>query len=119
MNMDLARRSPFFATAGEAAMTRLLRGSFTQQLPRGTTLFDQHEMPDFVHLLLEGSIGLRARAEAEESTLVEIFTAGELFLAPAVLLGLPYLASAVALTEVRVLMIQGDAFRDGVAQDPA
>jgi CRP/FNR family transcriptional activator FtrB len=119
MNLELARRSPFFAAAGEAAMLRLLRGSFTQQLPRGSTLFDQYETPAFVHLLLEGSIGLRARADGNDSTLVEIFTAGELFLAPAVLLELPYLASAVALTEIRVLMIQADSFRDGVEQDPA
>ena len=119
LNIDLARRSPFFATAGEAAMTRLLRGSFTQQLPRGTTLFDQHELPNFLHLLLEGSIGLRARAETDDQTIVEIFTAGELFLAPAAILNLPYLATAVALTEVRVLMIAADAFRDGIAQDPA
>jgi CRP/FNR family transcriptional activator FtrB len=48
--------------------------------------------------------------------MVELFGAGELFLAPAVVLSLPYLASAVALTEVRVLMIPADAFRDGVGR---
>ncbi len=119
MTLDLARRSPFFAAAGDAALDRILRVSFAQQLPRGTTLFDQYEEPNFLHLLLEGSIGLRARAETEDTTVVEIFTAGELFLAPAVILRLPYLASAVTLTEVRVLMIPADAFRAALEQDPA
>lgn len=118
-NLDLLRRSPFFASAGEAAMTRLLRPSFTQQLPRGTVLFDQHELPNFLHLLLAGSVGLQARDETEAETVVEIFGVGELFLVPAALLGLPYLASGVALTDVRVLMIPADVFREGMTQDPA
>lgn len=119
LNIDLLRRSPFFAAAGETAMERLLRPSFTQQLPRGALLFDQHEMPNFLHLLLAGSVGLQARDEARAETIVEIFGAGELFLVPAAILGLPYLASGAALTDVRVLMIPADAFREGIAQDPA
>lgn len=119
LNIDLVRRSPFFAAAGEAAMARLLRPSFTQQLPRGTVLFDQHELPGFLHLLLSGSVGLQARDEAGAETLVEILGAGELFLAPAAILDLPYLASGIALTDVRVLMIPAETFREGIAQDPA
>ena len=118
-NIDLLRRSPFFAAAGEAAMVRLLRPSFTQQLPRGTVLFDQHEMPNFLHLLLAGSVGLQARDEAGAETIVEIFGPGELFLAPAAILGLPYLASGVALTDVRVLMIPAETCREGLSEDPA
>lgn len=118
-NLELLRRSPFFATAGEAAMARLLRPSFTQQLPRGAILFDQNELPDFVHLLLAGSVGLKAEAEGGTATCVEIFGPGELFLVPAAVLSLPYLASGVALTDVRVLMIPAETFREGIAQDPA
>lgn len=54
LNIDLVRRTPLFAAAGEA-MARVLRASFTQQLPRGAVMFEQHEMPDFLHLLLAGS----------------------------------------------------------------
>lgn len=119
LNYDLVRRSPFFATAGEAAMARLLRPSFTQLLPRGAVMFEQHEAADFVHLLLAGSVGLTARDEAGQETVVEIFGPGELFLVPAVILRLPYLASGAALTDVRVLMIPADVFREGVGEDAA
>lgn len=119
INHELLRRSPFFASAGDAAMERLLRPSFTQLLPRGAVLFEQREHPNFLHLLLAGSIGLQAKDEAGAETMVEIFSGGELFLAPAVVLSLPYLASAVALTEVRVLMIPADTFRQGIAEDTA
>ena len=112
----LVERSPFFAAAGPAAMAELLRPSFTQLLPRGTTLFDQGEEPDFLHMLLEGSIGLQANVEGCGRTVVEIFGPGEVFLAPAVVLRMPYLAAAVALTEIRVLMVPAEAFRDGVSR---
>lgn len=50
---------------------------------------------------------------------MEIFGPGELFLAPAAILKLPYLASGAALTDVRVLMIPAEAFRELLAQEPA
>jgi CRP/FNR family transcriptional activator FtrB len=118
-NMALLRRSPFFCAAGPEAMAELLRLSFTQLLPRGTVVFEQGEQPDFLHMLLAGSIGLQARADGKDKTIIEIFGGGEVFLAPAVVLRRPYLASAVALTEVRVLMIPADAFRDAIRRDLA
>jgi len=118
-NMDLLRRTPFFVVAGETTMARLLRPSFTQLLPRGAVMFEQHDSADFLHLLLAGSVGLTARDESGAETVVEIFGPGELFIAPAVILKLPYLASATALTDVRVLMIPADVFREGIAEDPA
>jgi CRP/FNR family transcriptional activator FtrB len=114
--LGLLEKSPFFQAAGPAAMAEILRPSFTQLLPRGATLFEQGDDPDFLHVLLEGRVGLQAGLEGAGRTMVELFGAGELFLAPAVVLRLPYLASAVALTEIRVLMIPADAFRDGVGR---
>jgi CRP-like cAMP-binding protein len=110
----LVENAPFFREAGAAAMADVLRPSFTQLLPRGATLFEQDDEPDFLHMLLEGSIGLQASVAGAGRTMVEMFGPGELFLAPAVLLRLPYLASATALTEVRVLMIPAGIFRDAV-----
>lgn len=119
LNMDLIRRSPFFAAAGEAAMEGLLRSSFAQRLPRGAVVFEQHERADFLHLLLEGSVGLRAEDEAGHTTIVEIFGPGELFLAPAAVLRMPCLASGVLLADSRVVMIPADAFREAIGTDPA
>lgn len=113
---QLIEASPFFQAAGPAAMADVLRPSFTQLLPRGTTLFEQNDEPEFLHMVLEGSIGLQAGVEGAGRTMVELFGPGELFLAPAVILRLPYLASAIALTEVRILMIPADVFRDGVSR---
>jgi CRP/FNR family transcriptional activator FtrB len=117
--IDLLERSPFFQAAGAAAMAEILKPSFTQILPRGAVLFEQGEEPDFVHVLLSGSIGLQATVPQGGKTIVELFGPGEVLLVPAVMLHLPYLASAVAMTEVRVVMIPGDVFRDAVARSHA
>ena len=100
-------------------MAELLAASFTQLLPRNAVLFEQGDEPQVLHMLLEGRLGLQASAETHGATMVEIFGPGEIVLAPAVVLSLPYLASAVALTEIRVLMIPADAFRDGIGEDLA
>lgn len=112
----LIERSPFFQAAGPAAMAELLAASFTQLLPRNAVLFEQGEEPQVLHMLLAGRLGLQATGEAEGATMVEIFGPGEIVLAPAVVLSLPYLASAVALTEVRVLMIPATLFREALAR---
>jgi CRP/FNR family transcriptional activator FtrB len=110
----MIERAPFFQAAGAAAMAELLRPGFTQLLPKGAVLFEQGEEPEFLHLLLEGSVGLKATGDGGGRTVVEIFGGGEVFLAPAVILRLPYLLTAVALTEIRVLMIPAEHFRENL-----
>ena len=112
----LIERSPFFQAAGPAAMAELLRPSFTQILPRGAVLFEEGDDPDFLHVVLEGRVGLQASVPDRGRTMVELFGPGELCLAAAVVLRLPYLATAVALTEIRVLMIPGEVFRDTISR---
>ena len=112
----LIERAPFFQAAGPAAMAELLAASFTQVLPRGAVLFEQGDEPQFLHLVLDGRIGLQAVVEGGAKTMVELFGPGELVLAPAVVLALPYLASAVAQVEVRVLMIPAALVREAIAR---
>lgn len=116
--LAMLRRSPFFAAVGEGAMAPLLRRAETRHFPRGAALFEQRAMPVVLHLLLSGSVGLQARAETDEETMVEIFGAGELLLVPAAVLGLPYPASGIALTDTRALEIPTEAFRTCIAEEP-
>ena len=115
----LFERSPFFQAAGPAVTAELMAASFTQVLPRNAVLFEQGNEPQVLHVLLEGRLGLQARGESGSRTVVEIFGPGEIVLAPAVVLSLPYLASAVALTEVRVTMIPARLFRETLARSLA
>ena len=118
-SLELIRRSPFFAAAGQSVIRDLIPRSAVHRLPRGAVLFEQNDEPTHLHLLLSGRIGLRATGAGDEQTIVEIFGPGEVFLAPAVILRLPYLASAVALTEVQIMLIPAELFHEVLARDPA
>ena len=65
------------------------------RIAKAAVLFAHGDTPAPVHPLLEGSLGLRAEDERGAGTLVEIFGSGEVFLAPAAILGLPYLLSGI------------------------
>lgn len=100
-----------FARLSDQTLGRLLAYARVEELPRGAVLFREGTQAEFVHFVLEGSIGLVATAEKSEGTIVEIFREGETFVAPAAILRLPYLVSAVALAPARVLAMPAAVFR--------
>jgi len=115
---ELARSTPLFSAVGEAVMSRLMRGALVQVLPKGAVLFEEGAEANFVHLILSGSVGLTASAGKPDSTVVEIFRDGELFVAPAAILELPYLVSAVVLADSRILFLPADNFRAALDAEP-
>ncbi len=107
-----------FAHLSEEALRRLLAYAQVEELARGAVLFREGAQSEFVHYVLEGSIGLAASAEKPEGTIVEIFREDEIFVAPAAMLRLPYLVSAVVLAPARVLAIPAAVFRAVLERDP-
>src|SRR5581483_11140129 len=93
-DLDLLKRSRLYRSIGEEAMRALLNGAFIQALPAGAWLFRQGEEVQFLHLVLAGRVSLLANVPGESDTVVEIFAAGEMLVAPAAILRLPYLVSA-------------------------
>lgn len=117
-DVELLRRTPLCRAVGDEVMDRLARGGFVQALPRGATLFCEGDEAEFVHLLLKGRVGLSAAGPDGQATVVEIFPAGGIFVAPAAILRLPYLVTARLATDSRVLMIPAETFRRALAQEP-
>ncbi len=117
-DIDLLRRSPLLTHAGQGVAARLLAAGTPLRRGRGSVLFAEGEQPAFVYLLQAGSVGLRAQDETGAGTILEILGPGQVFVAAAAMLGLPYPVSAVALTELQALAIPAEAFRAAVAEDP-
>lgn len=111
------RAAPPFSSVGEATLERLLAYASVESLAPGTVLFREGGRAEAVYFVLEGSVGLAASAETPESTIVEIFREGELLVAPATILRLPYLVSGVALTPARVVVMPGAVFRALLGED--
>lgn len=110
-------RSAFLLAIGDAATERLCRNSRRVRLARGQILFRQGEMPQELYIIAHGSVALQARADdGARCTTVEIFRDGEIFLAAAVVLDLPCLATAQALTEAEVLAVPASVVRHAMAE---
>lgn len=108
-------RVPLLAGLPDDVLARLAATAKMVRCPRGTHLFTQGEEARVLHFLLEGQVGLLGAVEADaegkpaERTVVEILDAGEVFIAAAVLTGLPYLMGAVTLAPCRLLELPRDA----------
>lgn len=109
--ISLLQELPFASAIGEASLARLVSRSVVQLLPSGTVLFEEGAIPEATHVVLSGRVGLIASGGTDHETVIEIFGAGTFLLVPAVVLGLPYLASGVVMTESRIMTIQAEAFR--------
>ena len=101
-----------------ATLDMLAKHAVLHRMPIGSTLFEQAETPSFALLLVAGRVELLGVRSTEE-TLVEIVEAPDFLLPAAVLSGQPYLLRARVLDEVRIVMIQAEAFRDAVTSDHA
>ncbi|MBN9545703.1 MAG: Crp/Fnr family transcriptional regulator [Alphaproteobacteria bacterium] len=89
---------------------RLAAVSGQQRIGKGSFLFRQGESPQFVYGLIEGRISLVTEAPGEES-IAEFVEPGDVILLPPSLLNLPYMVSAKAVTDLRVVMIPAADFR--------
>ena len=118
-DLDLSRRVPLFRDLPPALVDQLMHGTFVQTLPRGTMLCRQGEMPEFLHVVLSGRVALVGEGGHHEETVVEFFEAGDVLIAPAVMLEAPYLMSARVALEARVLFIPATQLRRALKLEPA
>lgn len=116
---SLLKTMPLFAGLPAGIIDRLIYGSFVQNLPAGAVLFQQGDQPEFLYVLLSGRVALTARSTEGSEAVIEFFRRGDVFIAPAVILDLPYLMSTRILDDARVLMIPAEHFRDQLARDAA
>jgi CRP/FNR family transcriptional activator FtrB len=100
-------------------MMRLANGSVVQTLPPCAVLFEEGAEPKFVHLVLSGGVGLVEPGGTDHEAMIEVFGAGTLLVAPAVILSLPYLVSGVVLAEARIMLIPAASFRRALDDEPA
>jgi len=115
----LLKTMPLFVGLSAGAVDRLTFGSFVQNLPAGAVLFQQGDPPEFLYILLSGRVALTGRSDEGAEAVIEFFRSGDVFIAPAVILDLPYLMSTRILDDARILMIPAEHFRDQLAHDAA
>ena len=114
----LIRALPLFSDVREPQFKRLMGAAFLQRFPERMTLIKEGELPDFLHIVVEGSVELFGTDDGRETT-IEILHPVTTFILAAVIRDEVYLKSARTLTPAQILMIPAVAVRDVFGRDAA
>jgi CRP/FNR family transcriptional activator FtrB len=117
-DFEKLRQVGFLAELSPDTLKAITDAALLQRFPSQTVLFQQGERPDFLHVLLDGSIQLIGTSLDRRETVVEILQPVDAFMPAAVLTMTPYLVSAKVVRAARILMLPAAALREKVAQDP-
>lgn len=98
-----------FSQLPRPLLSRLAGMSGLQRIGKGSTLFREGERAHFVYALIEGSVSL-LNGPRHEEIIAEFMEAGDLILIAPALLGLPYMVTARAVTNLLVVMIPAEEF---------
>lgn len=115
---DLIRSLPLFEEIGENHFEELVSAGFLQRFPQGITLIQEGDLPDFLHIVVEGSVELFAQHNRHETAL-DIMEPVTTFILAAVIRDEAYLQSARTLTQAQILMIPAPAVRAVFSRDAA
>ena len=112
------RALPLFCDMSEAHFDELLRAAFLQRFPQHVTLIREGELPDFLHIVVDGSVELFGAHAGHETTL-DIIRPVATFILAAVIRDDVYLKSARTLTPAQILMVPAQTVRDVFGRDAA
>jgi CRP/FNR family transcriptional activator FtrB len=98
-------RTPLFASVSEDMLRRIVVRSVTQDFERDEILFRAGDIPQHLHVLLEGTVQLSAATPGGREAVVELLRPIDVFLMAATLVSQPYLLSARTVEPSRILLI--------------
>lgn len=115
---SLVRALPLFSGMSERNFDGLLNAAFLQRFPQRVSLITEGDLPDFLHIVIEGSVELFSAHNGRETT-IEIIRPVTTFILAAVIRDSVYLKSARTLAPAQVLMIPAQTVRDAFGNDAA
>lgn len=117
-DQQFVRRLPMFADMQDAYFRSLMNAALLQTFPPHVLLIRQGELPDFLHVLVEGAVEMFGAHANRETTIQVIVPPATFIVVPVIREEVP-LMSARTLVPSRVLMIPADAVRDIFGRDSA
>ena len=115
---EIVRELPLFREMSDAHFAALVSAALLQKFPERTTLIREGELPDFLHIIVDGSVELFAGWNGRETT-IDIVRPVTTFILAAVIRDEVYLKSARTLTPTRILMIPAESVRAIFGHDAA
>ncbi len=105
------RTLPFFSELDETSAKTLLNGARTRRFPKHASIIREGEKPDFLHIVVDGLVGLFGAHDGEETTMELKGRGANLFLT-AVISHVVYLNSARTIAPSQILLIPGQTVRE-------
>jgi CRP/FNR family transcriptional activator FtrB len=115
---EIVRALPLFSDMEEVHFKTLIGAGYVQRFPHRVELIHIGQKPDFLHVLVEGSVEFFSASQGRETTLSFLEPPGAFILA-AVVLDRPYLKSARVTDKSVVVLIPAAAVRQVCDEDPA
>jgi len=115
---NLVRELPLCREMTDAHFDSLMSAALLQKFPQHTNLIREGELPDFLHIIIDGSVELFAGWDDREVTL-DILRPVSTFILAAVIRDEVYLKSARTLTAAQILMLPAASVRDVFGRDAA
>lgn len=112
------RSLSLFADMDEANFDALMRGAYLQNFPPRIDLIHENEPPDFLHVVLSGSVDLFSAWNGRETSMATVRPVSTFILA-ATVRDLPYLMSARTLEKSRIALIPSQDVRNVFTTDSA
>lgn len=113
---SVVRALPLFHDMSEQNFTALMSTAFLQRFPAHVSLIAEGDSPDFLHIVIDGSVELFARHDGRETTL-DIIRPVATFILAAVIRDEVYLKSARTLSPSQILMVPAQIVRDVFDRD--
>jgi CRP/FNR family transcriptional activator FtrB len=117
-DIDIVRGLPLFRDIVPGHLDALMGAALLQKFPPHVALIREGELPDFLHVIVDGAVELFAEADGRETT-IEVLQPVTTFILAAVIRDEVYLKSARTLAPSQILMIPAPAVRDVFGRDAA
>jgi len=116
---DFLANLPLFDALDHPALERIAAGASEFDAPRGTVIFHRDDRSAGVHVVVFGQIKVSLQTSRGDEKVVELIDAGQMLGEAAMFLGRPYVASAEAIADSKLLHIAKDAVCLEVGRNPA
>src|SRR6266478_1846085 len=117
-DQQVVRGLQMFADMQDAHFRSLMNAALLQTFPPHVLLIREGELPDFLHVLVDGTVEMFGSHTNRETTIQVIEPPATFIVVPVIREEVP-LMSARTLVKSRVLMIPADAVRDVFGRDSA
>ncbi len=115
---DIIRSLPLFRDVSDSHFDELVGAAFLQRFPQHVVLIREGELPDFLHIVVDGIVELFSNYGERETT-IDVIRPVTTFILAAVIRDKVYLKSARTLAPASILMIPAAMVRDVFGRDAA